>query len=67
MITDPRQTAAGAPAAPSAARTDRDIYRLTPTVDAGVLAAIAARLEFRGKDEGFPALPSWTGLLPGGE
>ena len=65
MITDSRQTAAGAPAAPSAARTDRDIYRLAPTVDAGVLAAIAERLEFRGNDEGYARLSqAYFGRLP---
>ena len=37
----------------TAARTDRDIYRLTPTLDADVLETIAARLEFRGTDEGY--------------
>jgi hypothetical protein len=48
-----------------AARTDRDIYRLTPTVDAAVLAAIAARLEFRGKDEGYARLSqAYFGRLP---
>jgi hypothetical protein len=57
MIIELRQADAGAPAAASAARTDRDIYRLTPTVGAGVLAAIAARLEFRGTDEGYARLP----------
>ena len=40
-------------AATSAGRTDRDIYRLAPTVDAEVLEAIATRLEFRGTDEGY--------------
>ncbi|MFI5890861.1 methyltransferase domain-containing protein [Actinoplanes sp. NPDC051513] len=40
--------------APSpAVRTDRDIFRLAPTADADVLEAIAARLEFRGTDEGY--------------
>lgn len=34
-------------------RDDRDIYRLTPSMDAAVLATIAARLEFRGTDEGY--------------
>ena len=47
MIPDLPQADAGAPAAASTARTDRDIYRLTPTVDAGVLAAIAALLARR--------------------
>ena len=34
-------------------RDDRDIYRLTPSMDAAVLETIAARLEFRGTDEGY--------------
>jgi SAM-dependent methyltransferase len=37
----------------TAARTDRDVYRLTPTLDADVLQTLAARLEFRGTDEGY--------------
>jgi ubiquinone/menaquinone biosynthesis C-methylase UbiE len=37
----------------TAARTDRDIYRLTPTLDADVLQSLATRLEFRGTDEGY--------------
>jgi SAM-dependent methyltransferase len=37
-------------------RTDRDIYRLSPTMDATILNTIAARLEFRGKDEGYARL-----------
>jgi SAM-dependent methyltransferase len=56
MPTDSRPTDAGVPAAPSADRTDRDIYRLTPTMDAGVLATIATRLEFRGTDKGYARL-----------
>lgn len=64
-LTDVRQPAGGAPAAPSAARIDRDIYRLAPTVDAGVLAAIAERLEFRGQDEGYARLSqAYFGRLP---
>jgi hypothetical protein len=39
--------------ASSTARDDRDIYRLTPSMDAAVLETIAARLEFRGTDEGY--------------
>jgi ubiquinone/menaquinone biosynthesis C-methylase UbiE len=34
-------------------RDDRDIFRLAPSMDAAVLEAIAARLEFRGTDEGY--------------
>jgi ubiquinone/menaquinone biosynthesis C-methylase UbiE len=34
-------------------RDDRDIFRLAPSMDAAVLETIAARLEFRGTDEGY--------------
>jgi SAM-dependent methyltransferase len=34
-------------------RDDRDIFRLAPSMDSEVLATIAARLEFRGTDEGY--------------
>jgi ubiquinone/menaquinone biosynthesis C-methylase UbiE len=34
-------------------RDDHDIYRLTPRLDAAVLETIAARLEFRGTDQGY--------------
>ena len=37
----------------STVRDDRDIYRLTPSADAAVLEVIAARLEFRGTDDGY--------------
>jgi ubiquinone/menaquinone biosynthesis C-methylase UbiE len=37
----------------TAARDDRDIFRLAPSMDAAVLETIAARLEFRGTDEGY--------------
>lgn len=40
----------------STVRDDRDIYRLTPTADAAVLEMIAARLEFRGTDDGYVQL-----------
>jgi ubiquinone/menaquinone biosynthesis C-methylase UbiE len=50
---------------PSAARTDRDIYRLAPTMDNAVLETIAARLEFRAADEGYAELSqSYFGRLP---
>ena len=39
-----------------AARHDRDIFRLAPSMDAEVLQAIAARLEFRGTDDGYARL-----------
>ncbi len=44
MTTLPRQSDAG-PTAESNARSDHDIYRLTPSMDAAVLETIAARLE----------------------
>jgi ubiquinone/menaquinone biosynthesis C-methylase UbiE len=34
-------------------RDDHDIYRLAPSMDAAVLETIAARLEFRGTDDGY--------------
>lgn len=37
-------------------RDDRDIFRLAPSMDEGVLETIAARLEFRGTDEGYAQL-----------
>ena len=55
MTTLPRQSDAG-PTAESNARSDHDIYRLTPSMDAAVLETIAARLEFRGRDEGYVRL-----------
>ena len=44
---------AGATNASTTARDDRDIFRLAPSMDATVLETIAARLEFRGTDEGY--------------
>lgn len=35
------------------ARHDRDVFRLAPSMDSSVLQTIAARLEFRGTDEGY--------------
>jgi ubiquinone/menaquinone biosynthesis C-methylase UbiE len=37
----------------STTRDDRDIFRLAPSMDQAVLETIAARLEFRGTDEGY--------------
>ena len=37
----------------STARDDRDIFRLAPSMDQAVLETIAARLEFRGTDQGY--------------
>jgi SAM-dependent methyltransferase len=42
--------------ADSSARDDRDVFRLAPSMDASVLQTIAARLEFRGTDEGYARL-----------
>jgi ubiquinone/menaquinone biosynthesis C-methylase UbiE len=48
-----------------AGRTDRDIYRLAPTMDATVLETIATRLEFRGTDDGYAQLSqAYFGRLP---
>lgn len=47
---------AGVRMANEAARHDRDVFRLAPSVDASVLNTIAARLEFRGTDERFSRL-----------
>jgi ubiquinone/menaquinone biosynthesis C-methylase UbiE len=52
MTQSPRVDA-GATDAGSAARDDRDIFRLAPSMDQAVLETIAARLEFRGTDEGY--------------
>jgi ubiquinone/menaquinone biosynthesis C-methylase UbiE len=40
----------------SAIRDDRDIFRLAPSMTTTVLEMIAARLEFRGTDEGYSRL-----------
>ena len=44
------------PTQSTTARDDRDIFRLAPSMDAAVLETIAARLEFRGTDEGYARL-----------
>ena len=54
MITEPSRSDAGV--TNPAARDDRDIYRLAPTMDEAVLETIAARLEFRGTDERYVQL-----------
>jgi SAM-dependent methyltransferase len=56
MTTVSGRSNAGPSTAGSTARNDHDIYRLSPSMDAAVLEAIAARLEFRGGDEGFVRL-----------
>jgi SAM-dependent methyltransferase len=49
----------------TAARTDRDIYRLSTTLGADVLQTVAARLEFRGTDEGYARVSqAYFGRLP---
>ena len=52
MTPSPRLDA-GVTNAGTTARDDRDIFRLAPSMDATVLETIAARLEFRGTDEGY--------------
>jgi ubiquinone/menaquinone biosynthesis C-methylase UbiE len=52
-MTQSSRVDAGATDAGSAARDDRDIFRLAPSMDQAVLETIAARLEFRGTDEGY--------------
>lgn len=42
--------------ASSTQRDDRDIFRLAPSMETSVLEMIAARLEFRGTDEGYTRL-----------
>jgi SAM-dependent methyltransferase len=67
MISDSPGTVAQ-PTPTSAGRTDRDIYRLAPTMDATVLDTIAARLEFRGTDDGYAQLSqAYLGRLPLGD
>jgi ubiquinone/menaquinone biosynthesis C-methylase UbiE len=56
MTTDPRRSAGESFKAASAARSDRDIFRLAPSMDAAVLETIATRLEFRGTDDGYARL-----------
>jgi SAM-dependent methyltransferase len=56
MTTRARRSDARSTTEGSNARDDRDIYRLTPNMDAAVLETIAARLEFRGRDEGYVRL-----------
>ena len=49
----------------STARDDRDVFRLAPSMDASVLQTIAARLEFRGTDEGYARLSqAYFGRVP---
>jgi ubiquinone/menaquinone biosynthesis C-methylase UbiE len=52
-MTQSRPLDAGVTNARTTARDDRDIFRLAPSMDATVLETIAARLEFRGTDEGY--------------
>jgi ubiquinone/menaquinone biosynthesis C-methylase UbiE len=52
-MTQSRRLDADATDAGPAARDDRDIFRLAPSMDPTVLETIAARLEFRGTDLGY--------------
>jgi ubiquinone/menaquinone biosynthesis C-methylase UbiE len=52
-MTQSRQPDAKVTTAGSTGRNDRDIFRLAPTMDPTVLETIAARLEFRGTDQGY--------------
>ena len=52
-MSQSRGVDAGVTNAASTARDDHDIFRLAPSMDAAVLETIAARLEFRGTDEGY--------------
>jgi SAM-dependent methyltransferase len=51
-----RSAQTAATKAGSVEREDRDIFRLAPSMDASVLQTIAARLEFRGTDQGYAGL-----------
>ena len=53
---DGHRSLTGPPEAGSPVRDDRDIFRLAPSMDAAVLETIAARLEFRGTDDGYARL-----------
>ena len=55
-MTDHRRSEAGPIEDGPPGRDDRDIFRLAPSMDAEVLKAIAARLEFRGTDDGYARL-----------
>jgi ubiquinone/menaquinone biosynthesis C-methylase UbiE len=52
-MTQSRQLDAEETDARPTARDDHDIFRLAPSMDASVLETIAARLEFRGTDQGY--------------
>ena len=52
-MTQSRQSDVEVTTAGSTGRNDRDIFRLAPTMDPTVLETIAARLEFRGTDQGY--------------
>jgi ubiquinone/menaquinone biosynthesis C-methylase UbiE len=55
-MTQSRRSDAGVSHSRSIARDDRDIFRLAPSMTTSVLETIAARLEFRGTDEGYARL-----------
>jgi ubiquinone/menaquinone biosynthesis C-methylase UbiE len=50
---NPSPERSGAAPTEAGVRDDRDIFRLAPSMDAEVLETIAARLEFRGTDDGY--------------
>ena len=56
MTEHSRRSEAGPVEEGPPARDDRDIFRLAPSMDAEMLQAIAARLEFRGTDDGYARL-----------
>ena len=56
MTTHSGPSEAGAPKVGPVVRDDRDIFRLAPGMDPAVLETIAARLEFRGTDDGYARL-----------
>jgi ubiquinone/menaquinone biosynthesis C-methylase UbiE len=56
VITNPPPSDPVAPVVAPPARSDRDIYRLAPSMDTAVLGIIADRLEFRGVDPGYAHL-----------
>ncbi len=68
MSTDPRHSDVAPSRDGPRERDDRDIFRLAPTLDAEVLRTIAARLEFRGTDDGYARLSqAYFSRLPLGD
>ena len=56
VISNPPPPDPAVPDVGPPARSDQDIYRLAPSMDATVLGVIADRLEFRGADLGYARL-----------